>query len=185
MNKGAGKSTKAERWVTLIIGSALMLNACGGGSSSTSSQPSQPNEPRIENPQPNPGDLLPSIQPEVVETSNGVIVRGNNGNQTLEVFIPNAVVLNSIYPQALADRGTSQSVKIPVNNGKGDASFNISGIDPDPYDTNLFIGAISQNKTLNFNGAYDSNLATLITGNFDVFSNYFQVTKDVNCFVQK
>lgn len=167
------------------IGSALMLNSCGGGggSSETVYNPSAPednNQPVVENPQPNPGDILPSTRPEVVETPDGVIVKGSNGNQTLEVFIPNAVVLGSIYPQALVDRGTSQNIKIPVNNGKGDASFSVSGTDPDPYDNSLFIGAISQNKTLNFNGAYDPNSATLITGNFDVFSNYFQVPKDAN-----
>ena len=80
----------------------------------------------------------------------------------------------------MSDLGTIQTIKVGLNNGNGNFSFTQSGTDPDPYDTSLFIGATSQNKTLNFNGAYDPNSATLITGNFDVFSNYFQVPKDAN-----
>ena len=49
MDKENGKFPKTGRWITLIIGSALMLNACGGGGSSSSGstpQPSQPDELR-------------------------------------------------------------------------------------------------------------------------------------------
>ncbi|HIQ50790.1 MAG TPA: hypothetical protein EYH54_02350, partial [Nautiliaceae bacterium] len=158
---------------SLIAGSALMLNSCGGGGGGSV----------VESPQPNPGDLLPSPQPETIETSDGVIVRAGNDKQSLEVFIPGAVLVNNslssngyIRALALEDKGTAQEVKLPV----GNESFSISFTDPDPYDTALMIGFKSQNKSIDFTGAYDSNKATLVIGNFDVFDRYFQVNKDNN-----
>ena len=162
---------------------ALMLNSCGGGGGGSAYNPPSSgdnNQPVVENPQPpSDGGLVPNVKPEVYETPEGVIVRGSNGNQTLEVFIPGAVIdrsYNSLSSMALNDIGTAQGIKIPVNGEK----FSFSFTDPDPYDNTLFIGVKSQNKNIDFTGAYDNTTATLITGNFDVFDKYFQVNKNNN-----
>jgi len=163
-----------KKFPVLLLGVSIL--SCGGGSNTSLNGNS---------------NTLTQVSPDVVKTEKGIKIVGfsKSTNQTLEVFIPGAVLSNNepnsgrLY-KALTDLGSTEEMRIPWNyNGNTNGQkIEISGTDPDSYDTLLNFGVNVNDTTLqNLQSTYGVNYntnATVTDSSLFGFQPILQAEKD-------